>query len=220
MRSFEHHTYKLIIVMSMLTLVSCATANSGSQQGFIYKDLPVSKKSIVVGEGTSVTLHGKNFALSGTGIKIGDTLRNVKVTKKDLSLIDIANTRGTVRIISVVPSLDTKVCEQQTHYLSEKNNGLDNKVELLTVSVDTPFAQDRFAKEAQIQNVTFFSDYRGGQFGKKHGLFIQEPHILSRAVLVVDQKNIVRHLQVTPELAQMPDMEAAFQVARSLVEPS
>ncbi len=220
MRSFKKPTTLVIATISLLTLVGCTTTQTENRQGFIYKDIPVTKKTILVGEGTSVTLHGKNFALSGTRIKVGDVLRHVQVAKNDLSLIDIADTKGTIRVISVVPSLDTKVCEQQTHYLSEKNNGLDKTVELLTVSIDTPFAQDRFAKEAQIQNVTFFSDYRGGQFGRKHGLFIQEPHILSRAVLVVDKENVVRYLQVTPELAQMPDMEAAFQVARSLAKPS
>ena len=220
MRSFEKTTTVVIAAICILTLVGCTATHSENRQGFMYQDIPVTKKTISIGEGNSVTLHGKNFALSGTGIKVVDMLRHVQVAKKDLSLIDIADTKGTIRIISVVPSLDTKVCEQQTHYLSEKNNGLDKTVELLTVSVDTPFAQDRFAKEAQIQNVTFFSDYRGGQFGREYGLFIQEPHILSRAVLVVDKENIVRYLQVTPELAQMPDMEAAFQVARSLEKSS
>jgi thiol peroxidase len=117
----------------------------------------------------------------------------------------------------VVPSLDTTVCEQQTHYLSEKNQGLDQQVTLITISVDTPFAQDRFAKEAEINNVKFLSDFRGGEFGKTHGLLLEGPHVLARAVLVVDGHNVVRHLQVTPDLGHMPDMEKAFQVARSLV---
>jgi thiol peroxidase len=125
-----------------------------------------------------------------------------------------------VRIISVVPSLDTPVCEQQTHYLSEKNKGLDKMVELITVSVDTPFAQKRFAGEAKIENVTFLSDYRGAEFGKAHGLFLKDPHILTRAIMVVDAQNTVRYLQVTPELAQLPDMEEAFRFARSLITAS
>jgi thiol peroxidase len=122
-----------------------------------------------------------------------------------------------VRIISVVPSLDTKVCEQQTHYLSEKNNGLDAQVDLYTISVDTPFAQDRFAKEAKINNVIFLSDYRGGDFGRTFGLLLEGPHLLARAVLVVDQDNVIQYLQVTPDLATMPDMEAAFAAAKKLL---
>jgi len=104
--------------------------------------------------------------LSGTGIKVGDPLREVQLTQTDLSPIGITDTKGKgkVRIISVVPSLDTPVCEQQTHYLSEKNKGLDKMVELVTVSVDTPFAQKRFAQEAHINNVTFLSDYKDAEF--------------------------------------------------------
>jgi thiol peroxidase len=146
----------------------------------------------------------------------------VKLAQTDLSLVNIADTKGKgkVRIISVVPSLDTKVCEQQTHYLSEKNRGLDRMVELITVSIDTPFAQKRFAEEAKIANVTFLSDYRGADFGKTYGLLLKDPHILARAVMVVDAQNKVRYLQITPELAQLPDMDEAFTVARSLITAS
>jgi thioredoxin-dependent peroxiredoxin len=157
-------------------------------------------------------------ALEGPGIKVGDSLRDVQVANTDLTLVNIADTKGKIRIISIVPSLDTKVCEQQTHYLSEKNQGLDKSVSLITVSVDTPFAQKRFAQEAKIRNVTFLSDYRGGQFGKTYGLLVKEPHLLARSIMVVDRDNIVRYLQVTPELAQLPDMDSAFQAARALTE--
>ena len=146
----------------------------------------------------------------------------MKVAQTDLSLSNITETKGKgkVRIISVVPSLDTKVCEQQTHYLSEKNKGLDKMVEFITVSIDTPFAQKRFADEAKISNMTFLSDYRGGDFGKTYGLFLKDPHILARTVMVVDAQNTVRYLQITPELAQLPDMEEAFSVARTLITAS
>lgn len=204
-------------LVSLVWITGCAVMGGPSEQaGFTYQNIPVASTSATAGDGNSVTLKGKPLALAGQGVKMGDTLRDVAVATEDLSLINIADTRGTVRIISVVPSLDTPVCEQQTHYLSEKNNGLDQTVELVTVSVDTPFAQSRFAKEARIENVTFFSDYRGGDFGKTHGLLVEGPHILARTVMVVDQDNVIRYIQITPELAQMPDMEAAFRAARSL----
>ena len=86
--------------------------------------------------------------------------------------------------------------------------------------MDTPYAQKRFSEDARIQNVTFLSDYRGADFGKAHGLFLKDPHLLTRAILVVDKDNIVRYIQVTPELAQLPDMEEAFKFARNLVTAS
>lgn len=207
-----------VLAITVSGVAGCETGGDGTDSGFTYKPISVAEGTVAAGEGSSVAFGGDALELTGPGIQIGDTLRSVKVARSDLSLLDIAGTKGKVRIISVVPSIDTKVCEQQTHYLSEKNQGLDATVDLYTISVDTPFAQGRFAKEAKIQNVTFLSDYRGGEFGRAHGLLLEGPHLLARAVMVVDQHNVVRYLQVTPELANMPDMEAAFEAARSLVD--
>ncbi|MDF0644929.1 MAG: thiol peroxidase [Nitrospira sp.] len=207
----------LLLMFVALAVAGCAQSGSGSV--FAYKNLPVADGTVQAGEGHTVLYKGSPLVLTGTGIKAGDQLRDVKVVQTDLSLVNIAETKGKgkVRIISVVPSLDTKVCEQQTHILSEQNKGLDRMVELITVSIDTPFAQKRFATEAKIANVTFLSDYRGADFGKTYGLFLKDPHVLARAVMVVDSHNKVRHLQVTPELGQLPDMEESFNVARSLI---
>ena len=203
----------------------CALILAGCSAGhdtFLYKNYTVADGSATAGDGHNVLFKGSPLSLSGNGIKIGDQLRSVKLAQTDNTLMNLTDTagKGKVRIISVVPSLDTKVCEQQTHYLSEKNKGLDKMVELITVSIDTPFAQRRFADEAKITNVTFLSDFRNADFGKTYGLLLKDPHILARAVMVVDAENTVRHLQITPELAQLPDMDDAFQVARKLVTTS
>lgn len=207
------------LIGCLVALNACAGMGHQASSGFLYKDLPIAQSSAVAGDGHSVTLKGTALPLSGPGVKVGDKLQPVNLTRPNLELVPITGTtgKGKVRIISVVPSLDTKVCEQQTHLLSEKNGGLDRMIELITVSVDTPFAQNRFAEEAKISNVTFLSDYRGAEFGKAHGLFLKGPHLLTRTVMVVDQDNVVRHLQLTPELAQLPDMGEAFQAAKKLV---
>ena len=200
-------------------LAGCGGMGSSTGANFSYKNMTVADGSVIPGEGQKVLYKGSPLVLSGTGIKVGDPLREVQLTQTDLSPIGITDTKGKgkVRIISVVPSLDTPVCEQQTHYLSEKNKGLDKMVELVTVSVDTPFAQKRFAQEANIANVTFLSDYRDAEFGKTYGLLLNGPHILARTVMVVDARNTVRYLQVTPELTQLPNMDEAFAVAKSLI---
>lgn len=202
------------ILCGIVGLSGCAAVKHSS---FTYQDLGVAKNSAEAGKGHSVTLKGNPLALEGKGIKEGEPLRPAAVTAVDLSRVNIADTKG-VRIISVVPSIDTPVCEQQTHYLSEKNQGLDQRVELITISVDTPFAQKRFAGEAGIKNVTFYSDYRGVDFANTYGLLVEKPHFLARSIMVVDRNNVIRHLQVVPELTQLPDMERAFAVARSLTE--
>ena len=207
----------IIAGAGLIGIAGCAGMGSQADTGFMYKNLPVATSSAEPGQGHTVTFKGAPLALAGPGIKVGDTLRDVKVAKGDLSLVNLADTKGRVRIINVVPSLDTPVCEQQTHHLSEKNSGLDTMIELITISVDTPFAQGRFAKEAKISNVTFLSDYRGGDFGKAYGLLVEGPHILARTVMVVDKDNVIRYMQVTPELTQLPDMDAAFRAAKALL---
>jgi len=206
-----------LVLAVPMGLSGCAGMGTQADTGFMYKNLPVATGSAEPGEGHTVTFKGAPLALAGPGIKVGDMLRDVKVAKGDLSLVNLADTKGRVRIINVVPSLDTPVCEQQTHHLSEKNHGLDKMIELITISVDTPFAQGRFAKEAKIANVTFLSDYRGGDFGKAYGLLVNDLHILARTVMVVDKDNVIRYLQVTPELTQLPDMDAAFRAAKALL---
>lgn len=215
-------TSHFLAALLCLGLSGCGTLPSSGHSDFSYKNMPVADGSAVAGEGNNILFQGKPLMLSGMGIKVGDKLRDVKLTQTDLSMVPINDTKGKgkVRIISIVPSLDTKVCEQQTHYLSEKNMGLDRMVELITISIDTPFAQKRFAEEAKITNVTFLSDFRAADFGKAHGLLLKDPHLLSRALLVVDKDNKVRYLQITPELAQLPDLEEAFRFARKLVTAS
>jgi thioredoxin-dependent peroxiredoxin len=213
----HHAILSILSLVCLAGMTGCEGKGKPADTGFMYKDLPVASSSATAGKGHTVTFKGDPLALVGPGIKVGDKLRNVKVAKGDLSLINLADTKGKVRIINVVPSLDTPVCEQQTHHLSEKTGGLDKTIELITISVDTPFAQGRFAKEAKIDNVMFLSDYRGGEFGKTYGLLVKDLHILARTVMVVDKNNVIRYMQVTPELAQMPDMDAAFKAAKELL---
>ncbi len=219
----KHYDWAVITVLGLsLTVAGCQAMGGSLGNTFSYKNMPVADGSAIAGEGNKVLYKGNSLALAGNGVKVGEMLRDVKVAQNDLSLVNIVQTKGAgkVRIISVVPSLDTPVCEQQTHYLSEKNKGLDKLVELITISVDTPFAQKRFSNEAKITNVTFVSDYRGAEFGKTHGLFLEGPHILTRAVLVIDKDNTIRYLQITPDLTYLPDMDEAFAFARKLVTES
>jgi len=199
-------------------------ATAPAEAGFQYKDIPVSTASAGTGPQATadqgITLRGQSLALLGSGIAVGQTLRDAALTTADNTLLNLAEETGRVRVISVVPSLDTPVCEQQTHYLSERSGSLAADVQLVTVSVDTPFAQARFARDARIRNITFLSDYDNHEFGLAHGLLVDKPAVLARAMMVVDRDNVIRYLQVTPEIASMPDMEAALAFARQLVQDS
>jgi thiol peroxidase len=195
--------------MAVTILVACASPKPPA--------MTVATTSGTPGDGQSVTFKGDALALEGTAIKVGDTLPAAVLTSNDLKPVNLAEAKGKVRIISIVPSIDTPVCEEQTHELSEKNGGLDKQVELITVSMDLPFAQKRFAKEAKIHNVTFLSDYKAAEFGKSTGLLIQPLHLLARTVLVVDNDNVIRYMQVVPEITNLPDMETAMKAAKGLL---
>lgn len=163
-----------------------------------------------------VMLHGKPLTLTGTPLREGQLLPAISIPDSGLKMTGLQSFKGKVTIISIVPSIDTKVCEKQTHILSEENGGLDKTVRLVTVSRDLPFAQKRFAEEAKIHNVMFLSDYRDGGFGASTGLMIQENRLLARALVVVDKQGVIRYLEIVPDLGQLPNMKKAFQLAGSL----
>ena len=200
---------KSIIPVLLMTLMGCSA--------FQYQTMSISKESIISGDGNTVNMKGNPLELAGSEIKVGDPLPEVVLTATDLSPLNLADTRGKVRIISVVPSLDTPVCEQQTHTISEKNEGLDQHVQFITVSMDLPFAQKRFSKKADINNILFLSDYRSAEFGDHFGLLIKPLRLLSRAVLVIDKENVIQYIQVVPELTHLPDLDQAMEVAKSLL---
>lgn len=179
--------------------------------------IKVNKGSGTPGDGNTVSMKGNPLPLSGQAVKVGEPLPSAIVSAGNLGPVDIAKGDGKVRIISVVPSVDTPTCEAQTHALSEKDRKLADKVEMITISMDLPFAQQRFAKDAKIKNVTFYSDYKTGAFGKNNGLLIDPLRLLARAVIVTDKDNIVRYIQVVPELTELPDMAAAMDAAKALL---
>ena len=166
--------------------------------------------------GQEVTLKGKPLTLMGEKMQVGQTLPTVLLSDLGLKMIGLQSLKGKVTILSVVPSLDTPTCDKQTHMLSEENKGLDQTANLVTISRDLPFAQKRFAKEANIHNIQFLSDYRDAEFGKSTGLLIEESRLLARAIIVLDRDGVIRYLEVVPELAQLPKMEKALEFAQSL----
>lgn len=201
----------VFLAVALLAVAGCA----GQQQKAA---IPHSSESIAAtGEGQKVGSRGRPVELAGQSLRVGDKLPAATLVASNMAPVDIAAGGGKVRIINVVPSLDTATCEEQTHELSETSAGLDKQVQFVTISVDLPFAQRRFAKEAKIDNVTFLSDYRGNAFGRSAGLLQKQSMLLARAVLVVDKDNVIRHMQVVPDMGTLPDMQVAFKVARGLL---
>ena len=149
-------------------------------------------------------------------LKIGKTMPNAQLNRFRQADIQIDDLKGKVKIISVVPKLNTPVCDEQTHQFSEKNGGLDESVDIITISTNTAQGQDSFAKKAKINNLIFLSDNPNFNFGENTGLLIEGKGILRRTVLVLDEKNIIRYVDLVPG-GGLPDIKGALNAARQIL---
>ena len=159
------------------------------------------------------TLKGNPFTLEGEEVQVGQQAPDFTLVANDLSSVTLADTSG-VRVFSVVPSLDTPVCDQQTRRFNEEAAALDG-VTIYTVSADLPFAQKRWCGAADIDKVVTLSDYRDRAFGAAWGTMINELKIDCRAVFVVDASGKVTHAEYVPEIADHPNYDAALAAAKS-----
>lgn len=205
-------TYKgtVLALVSLLLLLSGCAATGAAKP-------PVDTASST--PGTTVAMRGESFKLTGTPLFVGGQLPSSVLTDAyTMKKVELSQFKGSVLLISLVPSIDTKVCEIQTHYLGEQGARLPAGITRITISRDTPFAQKRFAEEAKLSGITFLSDYRDGSFGRASGLLLDDSMLLARSVIVADRQGIVRYIQVVPELSHLPDLEAAFAKAESLLK--
>ncbi len=164
-------------------------------------------------EVASITFKGNPVTLLRNEVKVGEKAPDFKVLANDLSEVTLADTKGQVRLISVVPSIDTGVCDAQTRRFNEEASKLGN-VKILTVSVDLPFAQKRWCAAAGIENVQTVSDHRELSFGEAYGVAIQELRLLARAVFVVDSSDTVTYAEYVSEATDHPNYEAAVEAAK------
>ncbi len=179
--------------------------------------LPVDELSST--PGTEVNFRGKPLKLLGTPIELGKPLPSVPlVDAMTMEDMDLSKMTGQVLFLSIVPSLDTPVCEAQTHYLAEQGNQLPATIKRIAISRDTPFAQKRFANEAKLTNIQYLSDYKEGAFGRATGLLLENLMLLARSVVIVDKQGVIQYIQVVPEISHLPSMDKAFRKAIELAK--
>lgn len=162
----------------------------------------------------SITFKGGPVTLLGQEVKAGDKAPDFTVLANDLSPVTLADSKGLVRLISVVPSIDTGVCDAQTRRFNEAAAELGN-VKVLTVSVDLPFAQKRWCAAAGIEQVQTLSDHRDLSFGEAYGVAIKELRLLARAVFVVNSNDEVTYAEYVSEATDHPNYEAAIEAAKA-----
>ncbi|MEC8301747.1 MAG: thiol peroxidase [Planctomycetota bacterium] len=163
-----------------------------------------------------VTFKGSPMTLLGESLKVGQNAPefNLHYYEGGLKSLTLDDLKGKPSLVSVVPSLDTKVCAIQTQRFQQDLADLGGQINALTVSLDLPFAQGRFCGENEITMSTA-SDYQDRSLGLHWGLLIDELKLLARAVVVLDSDGKVVHVEVVPEVASEPDYDAALTALKS-----
>ena len=161
----------------------------------------------------ATTMRGNPLTLIGPELKAGDAAPDFKLVDNSLKSVSLNDTGQNVRIISVVPSLDTPVCDAQTKRFNEEAAKLPG-VDILTVSMDLPFAQKRWCGAFGVDKVRMLSDHRDGSFGSNYGTLIKDLRIESRAIFVLDSSNLIRYVEYVKEVADHPNYDAALAAAK------
>jgi thiol peroxidase len=165
----------------------------------------------------TVKMRGAVLPLAGPELHVGDTAPNFRLHQrspeglKDVTLDDF---EGKTLILSVVPSLDTPVCEKQTIRFNEEISSLPGNIDVLTVSMDLPFAQARFCTEKSTDSIYTASDHRDANFGLAYGTLIEPLRLESRAVFIVGADRKLLYVEYVPEVTEQPNYEAVLEVAR------
>ncbi len=158
------------------------------------------------------TFKGNPITLQGTAVQVGQTAPDFQVLANDLSPVTRDTYQG-VRIISVVPSIGTGVCDAQTRKFNEEAARIEG-VTVMTISNDLPFAQRRWCASSGLDQVVTLSDHRDLSFGTQYGVAIEELRLLARSVFVLDSNNEITYVEYLEESTDEVNFEAALAAAR------
>jgi Peroxiredoxin len=166
---------------------------------------------------TKVTFGGNPVTLMGTEAKVGQVAQDFTVINSALKPVKLSDYVGKVKIISVFPSVDTSVCSAQNHRFNKEASMLDDKIQIIGISNDLPFALGRYCGAEGIDRIITLSDHKDLDFAMKYGFLIQELRLLTRGVIVIDAKNVIRYVEYVSEVTHEPNYEAAIKIAKELV---
>jgi thioredoxin-dependent peroxiredoxin len=165
----------------------------------------------------TVTMKGNPLTLVGSEPVVGQKAPDFTAVDNALAPVKLSAFQGKVVIIASVPSLDTSVCDLETRRFNQEAVGLGPDVQVLTISMDLPFAQKRWCGAAGIQNLLTISDHRDAAFGQAYGVLIKDLRLLARAVFVIDRQGTLRYVQLVKEIATEPDYAAVLDTVRKVV---
>ena len=163
-----------------------------------------------------ITFKKNPVTLPNKEVKVGDLAPEFTVLSTGLEPVTLQDTAGKIRLVSVVPSLDTGVCSDQTKRFSDEAASLGDNVEVLTISADLPFAQKRWTEINKVDAITTLSDHRDLSFGEAYGVTMQELRLLARSIFVIDENDKIAYVEYVPEGTDHPDYEKALNAVKEL----
>ncbi len=165
-----------------------------------------------------IKFAGIDTTVLGEDIKLGDTAPDFFAQGQDWSVNSIlASTKGQVRIIAAVPSLDTSVCDRETRRFNQEAANLSKEISIIVISTDLPITQKKWCGAAEIDQVKVVSDHLEVDFGKKYGCLMKEVRMLRRAVFVVDKNDRVTYAAYMPTNGDEPNYAEVLEAARKAV---
>lgn len=164
-----------------------------------------------------ITFNKKPMTLLGPDIGVGSKAPDFKVVDTDLNPITLASAEGKIQLITVLPSIDTNICDIMTRRFNQDISVLPHSVVVYAISMDLPFAQKRWCVKADVERMRLLSDYQERSFGFNYGLMIDELKLLARAVYVIDTKGVVAYREIVPEVTDEPDYAAALNNVKALL---
>ncbi|MCG5102207.1 thiol peroxidase [Oceanobacillus alkalisoli] len=162
----------------------------------------------------TITFGQEPVTLIGNEVKVGDNAPDFTVLSNDLKEVTLNDYKGKVKLIAAVPSIDTGVCSEETMRFNKEADSLSG-VQVLTISMDLPFAQGRWCAANGVKNLDTLSDHREADFGKNYGVLIEENRLLARAIFVVDAKDKVTYVEYVSEATNHPNYDKALEAARN-----
>lgn len=163
-----------------------------------------------------ITIHENPLTLIGPEITVGSKAPDFKALDKDLNEVKSGDFAGKIRVISVTPSLDTPVCDIQINKFNHEAAQFGDDVVVINISMDLPFAIARFCAAAGIDKVKTLSDHRDASFGNAYGVLIKELRLLARSIFVIDKNDVVRYVELVPEVTNPPDYDKVISIVKGL----
>ena len=163
-----------------------------------------------------ITIHGNPLTLVGPEIKVGGKAPDFTVLDNDLKEVKSKDFSGKIKVISVTPSLDTPVCDLQARRFNKEAANFGDDVAVMNISMDLPFAIARFCSAAGVDKVKTLSDHRDASFGNAYGVLIKELRLLARSIFVIDKNDVVRYVEIVPEVTNPPDYDAVIKFVKGM----